>query len=108
MARKLAAILMALGVCLAACDSDDDDNEGCAMRTTGLSGEAPDCTNTLECGGNEWSLECDGANTGQCTCLKNGAVEKTIPYEDRFCPLDFSTADFDAHEAAAREACDWP
>lgn len=94
---------------LVACGSGDDSGSSCgAVRTTGLSGQGPSCSNSLECGDDEWRLDCDGSATGSCTCLKNGAKEKTVPYDDSFCPADFSTADFDAHYAAARKACGWP
>lgn len=102
-----AALLVVCGLALAGCGSDDEDGPSCAMRTVGLAGEAPACSNYLECGDDEWELACDGT-TGECLCLNNGALEKTIPYHDSYCPADFSTADFDAHEAAAREACGWP
>jgi hypothetical protein len=102
---------MVAGAWLGACDGDEESettSNPCALRTTGLSGEAPSCTNSLECGSDEWELACDGAGTGECTCSRNGVVEQTIYYDDRFCPIDFGTADFDAHAAAAREACGWP
>jgi hypothetical protein len=85
-----------------------DDGADCGLRTTGLSGEAPYCGNHLECGDDEWELACDGDGTGECVCSKNGQEEKTIPYDDKYCPADFSNADFDAHQAAASEACGWP
>lgn len=108
MPRVLTVIGMALLLGFCSCGDDDDSADGssCALRTTGLSGEAPDCTNRLECGDDEWRLECEGSGT--CVCLFNDAEEKTIPYEDAFCPADFSTADFDAHAEAAAAACGWP
>jgi len=105
-ACALPLLLLVLG--LTSCGSDDDDGgSSCALRTTGLAGEAPDCLNTLECGDDEWELDC-ATTTGDCECRHNGVVEKTIPYDDSFCPADFSSADFDVHEAAAKAACGWP
>ncbi len=91
------------------CGSGDDNGEGggCALRTTGLSGEGPGCSNSLECGDDMWTLDCDEA-TSTCDCTKNGSVEKSVAYSPTFCPVDFGNADFDAHEAAAADACGWP
>ncbi|MBW2526160.1 MAG: hypothetical protein JRI23_18405, partial [Deltaproteobacteria bacterium] len=98
MDRYVAVVSLALALCAASCGDDDDDGPSCALRTTGLSGEGPTCMNSLECGDDEWRLECDGIDSGTCTCLHNGVEEKTIPYDDAYCPADFSTADFEAHE----------
>jgi hypothetical protein len=98
------AVVVSLAVLSSACGGD---GSSCALRTEGLSGEGPGCSNSLECGDNEYELSCD-ANTSECTCLLNGVAEMTIPYEDAFCPDDFGNADFDAHAAAARDACGWP
>jgi hypothetical protein len=100
-------IILGLALCTSAGACSDDSEGSCGLRTTGLSGEAPLCGNTLECGGDEWALACD-ATAGECTCSKNGVDEKTISYEDRFCPSDFGAADFDAHADTAAEVCGWP
>lgn len=102
------AVALWVGLSLAACSSGDGDSSSCAMRTTGLSGQGPSCSNSLECGKTKWELSCDGAVSGNCVCSKNGVDEKTIPYSDSYCPADFSTADFDAYAAAAAKACGWP
>lgn len=112
MRRSIPSLILlfriALPLCWVACGDSSSDGASCDLRETGLSGEGPTCSNTLECGSDEWRLECDGPGTGECICSMNGAEEKTIPYEDAFCPADFSNANLDAHYAAAREACGWP
>lgn len=89
---------------LSSCGEDDNAPSCSGLQTHYYGGEAPNCSVGLECEGTRWDLDCTGT---ECSCVKNDSVEKTVPYEDRFCAPDFDTGADDPmpYIEAASDAC---